>query len=507
MKFKVVFSILSLFLSGSTYVAAQVTPFCISDYGDPGLFDQATNRYYIQSILDLPTESSYPLNQNIRSWAKDFFNTKTGYNLGQEPTVYDHNNQYNRIEFFYQHNFTNKIAPENEMMGLSTNLVYKNKNYVTYKAEFGSNGSQNKPIYETELATFLRKDGSKLTINDIFNCDEQKIKEIMFKVLPDYYPCDLSSAKDIKILSAGVNRYTIDVVGTIYKNNAIVFSLPIEDVNEYLTPLAHSLNNNITISRDEKIKSYMGAKSSNLEAMFLHLMRNNSVTIGRYHNDCLNKDFSIQLDAKYDFEFSDDDNNAGFNAFGFNSSGSNSLGEDHVIREKYTSRNPRKRLYLEVPSDDDTKEVFLEFSKSRAESFINELKGQLERYNKWVKDMESQKFAKYQLKKQGGEECCVFYFRPKANNVSYGYVDDRDYEYYYTYNKGIGKTALYIKSVYKKGTQIDRRRFRMSSDIKSSSTAFEMIDPFNGYTLLFIDPNKEIPQLCKALEDAIKQMK
>lgn len=476
---------------------AQVSPFFISVYGDPGYYDDATDRYYIQDIQDLPTELSFPLNNNIRSWVKSFFNARTGFYLGQESLNNDANNPYNRIECYYEHTFTSKTTPENETMGIATKLVYKNKNYVTYKAEFGSNGRFKKAICETELATFVRKDGRRLSLNDIFNCDESIIKEQMFKFLPDHYPCDLSSAKDIKILSAGIDKYTIDVVGTIYKNNSIVFEIPIESVQEYLTPLACSLNMGIIINRDEKIKSYKIEKNNRLEHYFRHLMRNESVTCASYYNDYLNKNFSIQIDAKYDFDYKDDSESV-----------MDRIGEDYVSKESYESKNPKRRIYLEVPSVDETKEVYLEFSKSKAESFIDELKNQLKKYDKWVKKMESQKFDKYKLEKQGGDNCKVFYYRPRLGEVSYGYIDNREYVYQYTYDKKTGKTALLLKSVYKKGTQVDKKRFKISSDIKTSNNdSYEMIDPYNGYMLIFNEPENEISQLCDALQTAIQQLK
>ena len=71
----------------------------------------------------------------------------------------------------------------------------------------------------------------------------------MFGNLPKGLPCDINSANEIKIISAGINRKTIDVVSTIYKENPAVYEIPFEVAEEYLTETAYRMHGPATTNK------------------------------------------------------------------------------------------------------------------------------------------------------------------------------------------------------------------------------------------------------------------
>ena len=277
----------------STTLNAQVTPFYTNSI-DNGVVDEATGRYFISDLILLPDMGeAYPLNKNARSWAKDFFNTNTGMKLSQEAEK-----NYQFIESFYSREFKKKTSPIKEKMGIGLPLLYSNRYFVTYKTLYG-HALNDIVTYKVDIATFIRNTGNRMAVKDIFKCDDNKIKRLMFENLPKGLPCDIKSADEIKIINAGINRKTIDVVGSIYKDNTAVYEIPFEDAEEYLTDNAYKMHGAIytnkgTIFSDDALVSYT-------DRLFSHLLLNSSLSYGSYHNISLDKDFGVQLDKKYDF--------------------------------------------------------------------------------------------------------------------------------------------------------------------------------------------------------------
>lgn len=446
-------------------VDAQVTPFYTNSI-DNSQVDEATERFFISDLILLPDMGEdYPLTKNVRSWAKDFFNSNTGMILNQET---DNNYQY--IEGFYSREFKKKTSPKNEKMGISLPLLYSNKHFVTYKALYGH--AFNDITYKVDIATFVRNTGSRLSVKDIFKCDDNTIKKLMFKNLPKGLPCDIKSANEINIISAGINQKTIDVVGSFYKDNTAVYEIPFEDAEEYLTDNAYKMHGAIVTSKGTVFSD--DASVSYTDRYFSHLLRNISVSLGAYHNVNLDKDFGVQLDKKYDFD------------------------QDGEIK----SKDPKERLYIEIPSDDDNKEAYIEFSKSAAKSFVDELGKQLKDYKNWKEKMQSQNFSKYKLEDNGGGKTNVSFYR-KDNN-SYGYEEDMDYIYQFTYFKKLGTTAIVIKSGKKTG--VVKKLLNLGSTSEKNINMELREDKLSGWTLILDEPDKEIPEICKAIQMGLEKM-
>ena len=450
----------------STVAQAQITPFYTFD-SNHGSFDKATGRLLVKDNFVLPDlEDSYPLSKNVRNWVRDFFNLNTKTKLSQE-----FKKNYQFVESFYEKEFTKKTTPNNEKMGMSWPLLYSNKYFVTYKVMYGHD--LNGVTYKVDVATFLRDKGTRITVKDIFNCDENTIKILMFGNLPKGLPCDIHSANEIKIISAGINRKTIDVVGTIYKENTAVYEIPFEVAEEYLTENAYRMHgptttNKGTIFSDDGMYSFA-------DRYFTHLLRKSSLSFGVYHNINLDKDFVVQLDKKYNYD------------------------KDGELKNK----DSRDRVYIEIPSDDDNKEAYIEFSRSDAKSFIDDLNKQLNNYISWKKKMQSQKFVKYKLYNNSGGKTNISFYRHDDN--SYGYEENIEFVYQNVYYKKIGTTAFVVKSGKKTG--VVKKLLNLGSTAEENINMELSEDKLSGWTLIMNEPEKEIPELCEAIQNCIDKMK
>ncbi len=470
MKKNVIFVLVNaLLFAVSMNLKAQISPFYTIAL-EGGEKDNATDRLFINNILLLPDyESSYPLDKAIRNWTKEFLNTNTGYKLVHEDAI-----NYRTIESFYKKEFQKKTAPKHEKMGISIFLDYSNQHFVTYRVFYGH--ALNEVLCKMDIATFNRSDGHRMTIKDIFKCDENTIKKLMFDNRPKEFPCDLTSANDITIENVGINRETIDVVGTIFKNSTAVYQIPFENAAEFLTEKAYKMHG-MVITRKGTIFSDDGMSSSAVN-YFTYLLNNNSVSYGKYFNVYNNRDYSSQLDVKYDFD------------------------KDGKIK----SKNPKERLYLEIPSDDENKYAFLEFSKTDAKSFAENLQKYLKEYNSWNKKMISQKFAKYKPLTSGEGKCNISFYRVDGN--SYGYDENQEYICQFIYNKISNSTAIVLRSGKKEG--VVKKLLNLTPLASNSEKNLNMEireDKLSGWTLVLADPEKELPDICKAIQRCIEKMK
>ena len=457
--------LLAFVLDINTPLKAQITPLFTNSV-ENGIVDEATGRLFINDVAFLPNLDNYAINKNVRNWAKDFFNSNTGITLTQESEK-----NYQLIEYYYRNEFQKKTTPQKETMGISAPLLYSNKNFVTYKVIYGH--YLNGLTYKTDIATFVRSNGNRMSIKDIFTCDENTIKKLMFNNLPKDKPCDLKSANDIKIVSVGINRKSIDVVGSFFKDNTTIFEIPFEDAAEYLTDNAYKMHGAI-VKNKGTFYSDKGPASW-LDNYFIYLLRKNSVSYGKYHNINANKEFFVQIDKKYDFD------------------------KDGVLK----SKNPKDKLYFEVPSDDDNKEAYVEFSKSSAKDFIDDLQDQLKEFLSWKKKMESQKYAKYKLEDRDKEEINAAFYR-KGDNT-YGYEEKMDYSYQYTYFKKLGEAALVMKGIRKPS---DSQKQLDLGSIGNKNLKMDLLeDNLSGWSLVLEQPEKEIPEICKAIQSCIDLMK
>lgn len=470
MKTKVLFSLVTVLgFAVNISLKAQTSPFYTTSI-ETGEKDNATGRLFIGNIISLPDfENAYPLDKNIRNWAKEFLNTNTGFKLTQEEAK-----NYRTIESFYKKEFLNGTTPQNEKMGINISLEFSSRHFVTYNAFFGHALSD--VVCKMDIATFDRNDGHRLTIKEIFKCDDNTIKKLMYDNRPKEFPFGLSSANDITIVNAGINRKTIDVTGTILSGSTAVYQIPFEDAAEYLTEKAYNMHG-MVVTRMGTSFSEDGMYSYAVK-YFAHLLNNSAVTLGKYHNIYNDRNYSSQLDVKFDFD------------------------KDGKIK----SKNPKTRLYLEIPSDDENKEVYLEFSKSDAKSFVDDLQKYLKEYNSWKKKMISQKFEKYKPSTSGDGKSNISFYR--VDNNSYSYEENREFVCQFIYEKVTKKTSIVLKSGKKEG--VAKKLLNLTPLASSSDKNLNMEireDKLSGWTLVLDDPDKEIPEISKAIQSCINKMK
>ena len=164
------------------------------------------------------------------------------------------------------------------------------------------------------------------------------------------------------------------------------------------------------------------------------------------------------------------------------------------------------RLYLEIPCDDDNKETYMEFSKTDAKSFVDDLQKYLKDYNSWKKKMTSQKFEKYKPSTSGNGKTNISFYR--VDNNSYSYEENMEFLCQFVYEKITKKTAIVLKSGKKEGAVKKLLNLTPLASNSDKNLNMELIeDKLSGWTLVLDDPDKEIPEICKAIQSCIDIMK
>ena len=120
--------------------------------------------------------------------------------------------------------------------------------------------------------------------------------------------------------------------------------------------------------------------------------------------------------------------------------------------------------------------------------------------------MASQKFAKYKPTTSGDGKCNISFYR--VDNNSYGYDENREYICQFVYDKYLNKTAIILKVGKKEGTfkkLLNLTPLASNSDKNLNMEIRE--DKLSGWTLVIENPDKEIAEICKAIQICIDKMK
>ena len=120
--------------------------------------------------------------------------------------------------------------------------------------------------------------------------------------------------------------------------------------------------------------------------------------------------------------------------------------------------------------------------------------------------MASQEFAKYKPSAEGNGKCNISFYR--LDNNSYGYEENMEFVCQFIYDKHVNRTAIVLKSGKKESAVkklLNLTPLAPSSDKNINMEVRE--DNLSGWTLVLDDPEREIPEICKAIQNCIDKMK
>ena len=96
----------------------------------------------------------------------------------------------------------------------------------------------------------------------------------------------------------------------------------------------------------------------------------------------------------------------------------------------------------------------------------------------------------------------------RVDNNRFGYDENREYVCQFVYDKIINRTAIVLKSGKKESAV--KKLLNLTPLASSSDKNINMEireDNLSGWTLVLDEPDKEIPEICKAIQNCIDKMK
>ena len=108
---------------------------------------------------------------------------------------------------------------------------FEDENCVTFEATVTDVDSEK--WISQDCATFSKRDGHRIQVDEIFNCDENKIKELMWEYRGEL-PMEVGSAEELVVGNAGFIDGWIIVIGPAHHYTGAAYRIRYEEVEEYI---------------------------------------------------------------------------------------------------------------------------------------------------------------------------------------------------------------------------------------------------------------------------------
>ena len=108
---------------------------------------------------------------------------------------------------------------------------FEDENCVTFEAKIIDVDSVK--WISQDCATFSKRDGHRLQVNEIFNCDEKKIKELMWDYRGEL-PMEVGSPDELIVGDVGFVDGWIIIIGPAYHYTGAAYRIRYEEVEQYV---------------------------------------------------------------------------------------------------------------------------------------------------------------------------------------------------------------------------------------------------------------------------------
>ena len=171
--------------------------------------------------VDFPIQGKLNVIRNIKQWICDVLETDFPNRL--ETT------DFNRIIQKYCDQYQNDFASGFRTVEIFR--AYKDKEIVTFQADITDKDSIT--WITQDCASFSKEDGHKLSIEDIFNCSENKIKSLMWQFRGNL-PMEVKDAQELVIGNVGYIDGWVIVIGPAQNHNGAIFKIKYETAEPFL---------------------------------------------------------------------------------------------------------------------------------------------------------------------------------------------------------------------------------------------------------------------------------
>lgn len=171
--------------------------------------------------IDVPTEGSRAAVRSVKRWICEMLEVPVPGNIDQAdfPHLLDRS-----CKEYLKH--ADRSARKVEIV-----WSFEDPTCVTFMATISDKDSV--MWTTTDCASFSKEDGHRITVAEIFNCDERQIKKLMWDAREDM-KLDAHRAESLFVGEAGFLDGIIVVIGPAHNSNGAPFAIPYEDAEPYL---------------------------------------------------------------------------------------------------------------------------------------------------------------------------------------------------------------------------------------------------------------------------------
>jgi hypothetical protein len=171
--------------------------------------------------VEFPVNGSSRALENVREWICDILETDA-------PSRLDESKFRSLLE-----DCGGRFLMEASGIARQIDVVrgFEDENCVTFEATVTDVDSEK--WISQDCATFSKRDGHRLQVNEIFSCNEEKIKELMWEYRGDL-PMEVGCAEELIVGNAGYIDGWIIVIGPAYHYTGAAYRIRYEEVEEYI---------------------------------------------------------------------------------------------------------------------------------------------------------------------------------------------------------------------------------------------------------------------------------
>ena len=173
--------------------------------------------------VEFPTEGPQAVLNSVRQWLGYMLDTDGNYGADIRRQLEVSCNDFLR----HASKTDREIEIERE---------YEDSRCVTFSATITDKGSE-KWVTE-DCATFSKRDGHRLSMEEIFSCSEEDIKNLIWQYRGDT-KMDVDSPSDVFPMNAGFTDGWVVVTAPAYHSPATAFRLRYEEITPYLKSTAN----------------------------------------------------------------------------------------------------------------------------------------------------------------------------------------------------------------------------------------------------------------------------
>lgn len=171
--------------------------------------------------IEFPVDGDARVLNNVREWICDILEVECPKRLDEDA--------FRALLMDVSGKFLFEV--EDMSRQIEVERCFEDENCVTFEATIVDVDSEK--WTSQDCATFSKRDGHRLQVNEIFNCNEDKIKELMWEYRGDL-PMEVGCAEELVVGNVGFIDGWIIVIGPAHHYTGAAYRIRYEEVEQYI---------------------------------------------------------------------------------------------------------------------------------------------------------------------------------------------------------------------------------------------------------------------------------